>query len=56
METQEIIAAAIANARGMRRGMPAIANVLDLLPEKLREEVMDDAANVITELIANKLI
>jgi hypothetical protein len=36
-------AAGIANERGGRRGMPPIANVLDLLPEKLREEVTDDA-------------
>ena len=50
MEINEIIASAIANARGMRRGVPTISNVLDLLPEKLREEVMDDAENVISEL------
>lgn len=36
-------AAAIANARGMRRGVPEIVNILDLLPEKLREEVIEDA-------------
>jgi hypothetical protein len=36
-------AAAIANARGMRRNLPAIVNILDLLPEKLRAEVMEDA-------------
>ena len=50
MEINEIIASAIANARGMRRGVPTISNVLDLLPEKLRDEVMDDAENVISEL------
>jgi hypothetical protein len=49
-EIIEIIASAIANARGMRRGVPSIRNVLDLLPAKLREEVMDDAKNVYHEL------
>ena len=39
----EVIASAIANARGMRRGMPPIENILDLLPERLREEVIDEA-------------
>src|SRR5258708_8818174 len=32
----------IVNARGMRRGVPSISNVLDLLPEKLKEEVLDE--------------
>lgn len=36
-------AAAIANARVMRRGSPPIANILDVLPPKLLEEVMEDA-------------
>ena len=36
-------AAAIANQRVMRRGSPAIANVLDVLPQKLLDEVLDDA-------------
>lgn len=45
-----VIASAIANARGMRRGVPTIANVLDMLPEKLVDEVMDDANNVLKEL------
>lgn len=43
---QEIIkraAAAIANARGARRGAPAIKNIMDMLPEKLWKEVMEDA-------------
>jgi hypothetical protein len=43
-------AAAIANARGARRGMPAIVNVLELLPEKLRAEVLDDAEAVLAAL------
>lgn len=36
-------AAAIANARAGRRGAPAVANVLDILPPKLFEEVVEDA-------------
>ena len=36
-------AVAIANARGGRRGAPPIANVLDVLPEKLKDEVTEDA-------------
>lgn len=52
MKTNEIIAAAIANARVMRRGSPAIKNVLEILPEKLRNEVFDDAQNVVAELTA----
>jgi hypothetical protein len=42
-EIIEAAAAAIANARIMRRGSPAWVNVLDKLPEKLRAEVMEDA-------------
>lgn len=36
-------AAAIANARGGRRGVPAITNVLDILPAHLLAEVTEDA-------------
>lgn len=50
MNIQERIAAAIANARGARRGVPKIKNILDVLPAKLRDEVMDDADAVIAEL------
>ena len=39
----EAAAAAIANERGGRRGMPPISNVLQLLPDKLRTEVLEDA-------------
>ena len=43
----EAAAAAIANARGGRRGAPAVSNILDLLRKisggKLYEEVMEDA-------------
>ncbi len=49
-EIKEIIASAIANARGMRRGMPSVSNVLDILPEKLKNEVREDAENIIKEL------
>jgi hypothetical protein len=36
-------AAAIANERAGRRGAPAVVNVLDILPDKLRTEVTEDA-------------
>jgi len=49
-EIKEIIASAIANARGMRRGMPPVSNILDMLPEKLKDEVLHDAENIIKEL------
>ena len=43
----EAAAAAIANARGGRRGAPSISNVLDVLKKiqggKLYDEVMEDA-------------
>lgn len=47
---KDIIAGAIANARGMRRGMPPVSNILDMLPEKLKNEVREDAENIIKEL------
>lgn len=56
---QEIIAAAaaIANARGMRRGAPRISNVLDVLKGamggKLYREVMENAG---TALAAVELV
>ena len=56
MTPREIIASAIANARGMRRGAPSIVNVLPLLPLKQRDEVLDDADNVLTELGRNGLL
>lgn len=42
-EMIEAAAAAIANARGGRRGAPAFRNILAVLPEKLRDEVLEDA-------------
>ena len=36
-------ASAIANARGSRRGVPTITNILEMLPKKLFDEVMEDA-------------
>ena len=47
-----IVAECIANARGMRRGIPPITNILDLLPDKLRAEVMDDADMAVSGLLA----
>jgi hypothetical protein len=40
----EAAAEAIANARGCRRGVPSITNLLQALPQKLRDEVLEDAA------------
>lgn len=45
-------AAAIANARGGRRGAPEIVNVLDMLPEKLRAEVLEDAEAALKAALA----
>lgn len=42
-EQIDLAAAAIANARGGRRGLPPISNVLDLLPANLVDEVREDA-------------
>ncbi len=38
-----LAAAAIANARDMRHGVPTIVNVLDVLPDPLRDELLEDA-------------
>jgi len=45
-EIIESIAATLANQRVMRNGSPPISNVLDMMPEKLREQVMEDAEAV----------
>jgi len=37
-----IAAAAIANARGNRHGVPAIVDILEVIGPKLREEVIED--------------
>ena len=42
-EQIEAAAAAIANARVMRRGSPSMSNILKVLPPKLKDEVMEDA-------------
>lgn len=49
---QEVIATILVNQKFMRNGSPPISNVLDLLPPKLRDEVMDDAQAVIDGLKA----
>lgn len=48
----ELGAAAIANARGGRRGMPPISNVLAMLPPNLRAEVLDDMKAVVSAIDA----
>lgn len=42
-EQIDAAAAAIANARGNRRGAPAISNILTILPLELVKEVREDA-------------
>lgn len=51
-EMIEAAAAAIANARGGRRGAPAIKGVLRILPDKLRDEVMEDAEAALKAALA----
>lgn len=59
-EEQEAAAAAIANARAMRRGSPPISNVLELLKKlqggKLYDEVMEDAEEALkaSEVVRKK--
>ena len=38
-----VMATAIANSIGNRRGMPSITNVLDFLPQDLRNNIIEDA-------------
>ena len=45
-EILEKIAAAIATRRGMRRGVPMISNVLDILPSAIKKDILDDAEGV----------
>ena len=52
MTQQEVIATVLTNQKFMRNGCPPIVNVLDMLPAKLREEVMGDAQAVIDALKA----
>lgn len=51
---QEAIATILVNQRFMRNGSPPITNALDLLPQKLKDEVMDDAQAVIDGLKASR--
>lgn len=55
MTEQETIATILVNQRIMRSGSPPIVNALDLLPAKLRDEVMDDAKAVIDGLRTSRL-
>ena len=41
------IAETIANARGHRNGAPTIKNVMDILPQKLKDECYEDADAII---------
>jgi len=51
-EMIEAAAAAIANARTGRRGAPPISNVLAILPQKLKDEVLEDAEAALTAALA----
>jgi hypothetical protein len=48
----EAAATALVNARIGRRGAPPISNALDLLPEKLRDEVLGDAQDALEAAVA----
>lgn len=52
---QETIATILVNQRIMRNGSPPIVNALELLPQKLRDEVMDDAKAIIDGLAASRI-
>lgn len=49
-KTLHLAASAIANARGMHRGAPLVGNILDILPNNLRAEVVEDAEAVLSAL------
>jgi malic enzyme len=51
-EMIEAASAAIANTRGGRRGAPEICNILEILPEKLKAEVLEDAEVALTAALA----
>ncbi len=53
---RDVIASAIANARGWRHGVPTVKNVLEMLPEKLTKEVFEDADTILKELNENGFI
>ncbi len=56
MTEQEAIATILVNQRVMRNGSPPISNVLDMIPARLRSEVMDDAQAVIEGLAASRVL
>jgi|GEM_PF-1881386 len=49
---KEVGVAAIANARGGRRGVPPIANIVEVLPARILAEVSEDMDAVMTALAA----
>ncbi|WP_342106349.1 hypothetical protein [Methylobacterium sp. SI9] len=51
-EMIEAAAAAIANARGGRRGVPEIVNILDMLPDSIRAEIVEDAEAALKAALA----
>jgi hypothetical protein len=53
-EMIEAAATAIANARGGRQGAPEIRNVLAILPQKLKDEVLEDAEAALTAALSRQ--
>lgn len=51
----ERAAAAIANARGMRRGAPTITNIMEILPDNLAAEVREDAEEALKAALAGEV-
>ena len=49
-----IIAETLVNQKIMRNGSPAFTNPLNMLPQHLKEEVLDDAKAVLKAIEENK--
>ena len=57
VSSQRIVAEAIVNAKGARRGVPPINNIMQILPQPLLNEVTEEADAVIAALkAADRLI
>lgn len=53
---RRVAAAAIANARGGRKGAPPVTNVLDILPDEILSPLLEDADAVLDAIGANELL
>ncbi|MEP6963341.1 MAG: hypothetical protein ABI995_14765 [Acidobacteriota bacterium] len=47
----DAIASAMLNARGNRRGVPQIVNVLEMVPAHIRADAVDDADAILTAIL-----